>query len=70
MKRYFGKIDLFALSLWDKLTLILYSFDFDLEKKILKKKERKKKRKKNLHAHTYSKTFVEDNQTIIFLGLI
>ena len=61
MKRYFGKIDLFALSLRDRLALIACSFYFDLKKKILKKK--------NPPTHTYSKKVVEDNQTIILRAL-
>ena len=39
MKRFFGKVDLFAPSLGDKEAIIQCSFDFDLKKKILKKKK-------------------------------
>ena len=61
MKRFFGKVDLFAPLLGD-IEALFVSFDFDLKRKNLKKK-------KNLPARTYSKKVVEDNQTIIFLGL-
>ena len=57
MKRFFGKVDLFAPLLGDKETIIPCSFDFDLKTK---------KEKKNLPACTYSKQVVEDNQTTIF----
>ena len=57
MKRFFGKVDLFAPSLGDKETIIPCSFDFDL------------KEKKNLPARIYSKKVARDNQTIIFGGL-
>ena len=63
MKRYFGKIDLFAPSLEDKETIITCSFDFNLKNKILKKKK-----KKNPTTRSYFKKVVEDNQTIIFGG--
>ena len=38
MKRYLGKIDLFAPSFGDKEAIITCNFNFDLNKKNLKKK--------------------------------
>ena len=56
IKRFFGKVDLFAPLLSDIEAIILCSFDFDLKKK-------------NPPAHTYSKNVVEDNQAINFSRL-
>ena len=56
-KDIFGKVDLFAPLLGDIEAIILCSFDFDLKKK-------------KLPARPFSKKVVEDNQTIIFLGLM
>ena len=62
LKILFGKVDLLAHLLGDIEAIIpcSFSFDFDLEKKILKKK------KKNPPACPFSKKVVEGNQTIIF----
>ena len=56
MKRFFGKVDLIAPSLGDKEVIILCSFDFDFFLNL---------KKKNPPARTYSKEFMEDNQTTI-----
>ena len=57
-----GKVDLFAPLLVDTKAIILCSFDFDLKNS--------QKKKKKSPARPFSKKVVEDNQTIIFLGLI
>ena len=56
-KDIFCKVDLFAPLLGDLETIIPCTFDFDLE------------RKKSAHPPLLKKV-VEDNQTIIILGLI
>ena len=52
------------------MDLIPCSFEFDLKKETSKKKTKTKQKQTKKNArHPYSKKVVEDNQTIIFLGL-
>ena len=50
MKRFFGKVDLFAPSLGDKEAIIPYSFNFDLKKN-------KESLKKSARPHLLQKSY-------------
>ena len=69
MKRFVGKVDVFAPSLGDKDAIIPCSFDFDLKKKkILKQTNKQTNKTKHPPAPT-SKKFWRTTKQVLFLAL-